>query len=159
FVLAHVADLRAADELTPPPINQPQSFKTFGRPIGIQFEGKLEVEPKPPTVRLDSSLTLTIRITYKGPRGEAPQQPPRAPILGEDFTSAFTVGDVVEEHTRLSWHYTYSLTPLSEKVERIPSVLFTYYSPLGYRTLELTGIDMKVLPRENMHATDVDSGA
>ena len=51
------------------------------------------------------------------------------------------------------------MTPLSDKVDRIPAILFTYYSPLGYRTLELAGIDIKVIPRDNVRATELDNRA
>src|SRR5207244_3432860 len=118
----------AADDLVPPAINQPESFKTFGRPIGTRFQACMNV--KPSELRLDSSLTLTILITYKGDAGEAPQQPPRPPILDEAFASAFAIGSMTEDSDRFSWRFSIQLTPLSEKVDHIPALLFTYYSPL-----------------------------
>jgi len=135
-------------ELVPPPINQPASFRTFGRPIGMKFDASWEAQPT--TLRLDSSLTLTIRVEYQSVRGELPQRAPKAPILGDEFTSLFRAGEMTTEGTGRSWKFTCQLTPLSDKVSRLPALLFTYYSPLQYQTVALPSIDITVLPRETV---------
>jgi hypothetical protein len=141
-------------ELVPPPTNQPISFRTFGRPIGIKFTATMQAEPR--KLRLDSSLTLTIRVDYQGPAGEAPQHAPKAPVLGDEFTSVFRVEDMHTESDRGLWKFTCQVTPLSDKIDRIPALLFTYYSPLGYRTLELPALEITVMPREKIKAEQAD---
>lgn len=145
-----------SSELTPPPANQPVSFRTFGRPIGTKFKATMEADTH--KLRLDSSLTLAIHVDYEGPDGDKPQNSPKAPILGDEFTSAFRIEDMQTESAHGSWTFTCRLTPLSDKVDRIPTLLFTYFSPrgLGYQTLALPAIDISVLPREKVKAEQVD---
>jgi hypothetical protein len=145
--------------LNPPALNQPASFKTFGGPVGNLFEARMEADPH--EVRMDASVLLTIRISYRGERGERPQRGPTAPAateLGESFDDSFSVTRTAEEHDGTSWRFTYRLSPRNADSNRVPAVLFTYFSPLGYRTLEMPGIDIKVLPREEISAQDLDQG-
>jgi hypothetical protein len=110
----------APRDLNPPPIGQPASFRTFGRPIGGSFEVSMDAQPR--ELRMDGSLTWTITIVYKGDPGEAPQRAPRAPDLPESFTDSFDV-KMTEEIDGNTWRFTYRLTPTAENVDRIPSLL------------------------------------
>jgi hypothetical protein len=162
LVLLLAAPVRATgpDKLVAPVANRPPSFRIFGGPIGTSFEARMTTDLREPReLRLDSSFKVTITIRYTDPSGELPQVAPRPPMLGERLGSDFTIGPVVEKAERLTWRYTIELTPLSEKVDRIPALLFAYYSPQGYRVLELPGINIKVLPREDVRAAELDNRA
>jgi hypothetical protein len=116
------------------------------------------MDAEPRELRLDSALVLTIQITYKGEPGEAPIRAPRAPRLPQAFNDAFAVSAFTEESAGNTWRYTCKLFPKSSRVDHIPALLFTYHSPqLGYRTLEIPAIDIKVLPRDEVGQDELDN--
>jgi hypothetical protein len=154
WIAPSAAPAQNPSKLVPPAANQPISFRNFGRPVGTKFKATMQADTH--ELRLDSSLTLTIHVDYEGPDGETPQDPPKEPILGDGFTSAFRIEDMHTESEHGSWTFACRLTPLSDKVDRIPTLLFTYFSPLGYQTLALPAIDIKVRPREKVKAEQVD---
>jgi hypothetical protein len=145
LLLAVALPATGADE--PPVKNRPAHFN------GAAGSFRVTTEAKPTELRLDQTLTLTVRILPTGPV----TQPPRRPNLREvpAFEERFFIENLPDPtgaHVDGEpWEFVYRLKPRDTKVDAIPSLPFIYYKPgQSYQTTYAHSIPLTVKPADTV---------
>ncbi|MBL8797019.1 MAG: hypothetical protein JNM56_24165 [Planctomycetia bacterium] len=129
----------------------------FWEAVGKKFDVSMRISPPRPEMYVGQSLTLTVRVTAQGPY----RRPPERPRLDEipKFTERFKIGRTAGPQPdrtltdQRAWEFDYRLSPVNDKVERIPPLPFVWYRPArspgqrgDFQTTYHDGIDIVVKP-------------
>jgi len=141
------------------PINVPVVARPnhYWEAVGKKFDVSMRISPPRTEMYVGQSLTLTVRVTAQGPYRQPPERPrlEEIPKFVERFKIARTAGSKPDRTLtdQRAWEFDYRLSPLSDKVERIPPLPFVWYRPQRspaarghFLTTYHEGIDIQVKP-------------
>jgi hypothetical protein len=110
----------------------------------------------PTELRVEETLTLTVRISAVGSWQRPPQRPKLAKLRAFDERFYIQTNDSSKPDRELprqqAWEFDYRLRPKNTAVKEIPALLFVYYKPgvvppeKGYRTTDAEPVPLTVKP-------------
>ena len=132
----------------PPVVDQPEDFS------GAVGRYRMTSSATPTEAAVEDPVTLTVRITGRGPKKYWPERA-KLRLFPPELARDFYVQALPERDRHLpgpeegTWEFVYRLRPKSGRVKRIPALTFRYYDPAlrRYQPARAPPLPLKVTAR------------
>jgi hypothetical protein len=162
LILASAAAAAEPAKLPDLPVKgRPAHFDEERSPIG-SFRAPV-VKAEPTELQAEDPLTLTLRISARGPVLRPPLRPNLEDFPG--FKEDFEIEPVGTGDGRIdkeTWEFAYRLRPRRADVKMIPSIPFVFFVPgllpahRGYQTHHTSAVELTVKPRAEVPPSAVE---